>query len=374
MRRYVPVLALSTILFLGACGGQVDAPVAGPPPAASTLPLLGAGPHVGLIYSAPAPAAQPTLDAAFNLAINNGLRGYELSIPWSRLEQVAGVIDTAYLNNLLSNVSNAGLVPYLVIPTVDTNQLALPTDLVDPGDSTQLAPGLTFDDPAIVNRMHVLLDEVVPRLVAHGGFYLSVGNEVDVWLAANPAAEGHFANFMDDARMHAQSIDTRLAVGATVTYGVIANDLTLLQLLQTASDNMAFTYYPLNPDFTVRNPNQVAGDLATMLAAVAPDPLLLQEVGYPSGYSIPTNGSSEELQRQFVQAIFSALVGQPRIRFCSMLHLADWSSAELDTFQTYYGINDPLFREYLGSLGLREHATGNAKTAWTQFIQGLNSL
>lgn len=367
-------LPLVCLLIGPGCGHDgADDPATAPDPA--TLPLLAAGQRVGIIYSAPAPAARATLDAAFAECIASGVDSYELAVAWSDLESSPGVVDLATLDGLLTTIQSSGLVPYLVLRTIDTVTLNLPADLADPLDGAAFRTGLGFDHPTVLARFASLLDQLVPLLVQRGGFYLSVGNEVDIWLGSRPAEVAAYATFVRAARDRAHALEPRLAVGATATFAAITDAPSLFAAVHAASDIVALTYYPLAADFSVRSPADVATDVAVMRAAVLPGPLLLQEVGYPAGWTAgATNGSSHELQRQFVENMFIALAGDPTIRFASFLHLADWTDSELDTFEQYYGTSLPLFREYLGTLGLRESADGAAKPAYTEFLDGLDRL
>jgi len=80
------------------------------------------------------------------------------------------------------------------------------------------------------------------------------------------------------------------------------------------------------------------------------------------------------MQRQFVANIFAAISANPRIRFASFWNLADWSEADLDFLESYFGLSDPVFREYLGSLGMRSAADGAAKPAYAEFLARLAEL
>ncbi len=370
-----PILISAVALVVGCSGGSPSPADPRPVPSQpGSLPLLDPGPLMGVIYSQPEPGAEPALDAAFAASQSAGALGYELSIAWHALESSPGVVDLSFAQLLLDTLEASGMTPYLVLTTIDTVQLSVPPDLQDPGDSTELAPGLAWDDPAMLGRFEMLLDGLVPLLVAKGGFYLSVGNEVDAWLGARLGQVSSYSNFVDHARSYAQAIEPGLAIGVTATFDVVANQPLLLDQLQSVSDRVAFTYYPLNGDFSVRPPAEVAADLALLRAANGPGPMLLQEVGYPAGLtSGPTNGSSEAAQRAFVENVFAYLQTDPDLRFVSFLHLADWTAADLDLFETYYGISDPAFREFLGTLGMHQQ-DGTARLAWAAYLAGLNDL
>jgi hypothetical protein len=114
--------------------------------------------------------------------------------------------------------------------------------------------------------------------------------------------------------------------------------------------------------------------LAQLVSASAGQFILLQEAGYPSGYlPSPGNGSSVTKQQQFVQNIFSALTAQTSIRFCSFMQMADYTAAEVATFESYYGISHPEFVEYLSTLGFVDD-TGVAKAAFQALLTGLAAV
>ncbi|MEL7484199.1 MAG: hypothetical protein AAFN41_07575, partial [Planctomycetota bacterium] len=84
-------------------------------------------------------------------------------------------------------------------------------------------------------------------------------------------------------------------------------------------------------------------------------PIVLQEAGVPGA---PADGSpsvigaSDELQRQWVEAVYREVRERESIRFVSWLHLSDWPADVIDFFQQYYGLSDPDFVEFLSGLGL----------------------
>jgi hypothetical protein len=369
-----PILLVLLLALAAGCGGGGGS--GSPPPAvnAGTLPLMGEPRLVGVVYSAPAPAAAAVLNADFASCITAGANTYELAVTWASLEPTPGTIDTSSLSTLLTTVKESRLVPYLVIKTIDTNQLTLPADLMDAGDSTKLSGSLQFDSPQVLARFAALMDAVTPLLVGQGGFYLAVGNEVDVWLGANSSAQSAYLTFISQARARVHLNDARLAVGATCTFGVVSAAPALLSSVLNVSDAASFTYYPLNPDFSVRDPSVVSADLAALVGAAAGKEVLLQEVGYPAGYlPTPGNGSSVTKQQQFVANVFASLTAQTAIRYCSFMQMADYTPAEVSTYSAYYGISQPLFVEYLSTLGLID-SNGVSKAAFAALLTGLASV
>ena len=331
-------------VFLSACGGGGDGNGT-PTVDAGTLPLMGASLRVGVVYSAPEPEVKATMDAAFAECIAAGADTYELSMMWQDLEATPGIVDTSALEAYLATIVSSGLRPYLVIKTIDTNRLTLPSDLMYSGDPKRFAAGLSFDSAVVLHRFAAVLDKVVPLLVRYDGFYLAVGNESDIWLSGNSAEKPRFITFVQQARSRAHLLNQRLAIGANCTYQVAMTDPAFLADLLAVSDAASFTYYPMNADFTVRDSALVEGDLAALVAAAAGKAVLLQEAGYPSGYNPgPNNGSTMIKQKEFVGHVFAALLAQPKIRYCSFNFMNDYTAAEVAFYQAYYGDSNRFHR------------------------------
>ena len=93
----------------------------------------------------------------------------------------------------------------------------------------------------------------------------------------------------------------------------------------------------------------------------------LKEVGYPS--SVFT-ASSEETQARFVSQLFAAWDQHAdQIEFVGYFQLTDFSPSTVDYYVGYYGYDVPIFRAFLGTLGLRTWAgSGSHKLAWDQFV------
>jgi hypothetical protein len=338
------------------------------------LPLLGAGTYVAVSYSDPTPEAAAIVDQAFGELISAGVNAYELNLTWADLEPSPGVIDTMFLRDLLNTLQSADLTPYFVVKTIDSVRLRLPSDLIDAGDSRKLADNRHFNDPVILDRLQAMLEQVVPVLMDFGGFFIALGNEIDPWLMANPEEVQPFLEFVQAGRTYIQSIAPQMGVGVNLTYEGVLNGFSATTQFLTLSDAASFSYYPLNADFTPKDPRVVSNDMATMVQLAGALPVLIQETGYPSGYlPTPRNNSSTEKQRQFVENLFSALRTYPQIRVVSYQHLADWQASECAAFSDYYGTSVPTFQEYLCTLGLLQD-TGETKSAYTEFLSGLRQL
>ena len=149
------------------------------------LPLLGAGPHVGVVVDSSANATvEAEVQAAFAAARAAGADLYQIGLTWASLENASGVIDVSSLTEYLDDCAAMGLAPLVHLGVVDTDILSVPADLADPGDPARLAGGMTFASQPFVARYERLLAAAVPLVVARGGFYVGFANEVDVYLAS----------------------------------------------------------------------------------------------------------------------------------------------------------------------------------------------
>lgn len=139
------------------------------------------------------------------------------------------------------------------------------------------------------------------------------------------------------------------------------------------SDLIVANHYPINANFTVQSPTQVAADLSSLVSAVsahhAAKPIYLQEFGLPSGAT--HTASSDERQRLTMQALFSAWdTHASRIVGIAILRLHDTTVGASDQTATNYGYPPGhalrnAFSEYIRTLGLRSNSNV-AKPAWTE--------
>jgi hypothetical protein len=359
MRALVILMLFAVILASSGLAQSQDDP----------LPMLDPGLHVGIVNADPAPEAKAKIDAAYGEVLAAGMDAIVISFFWSDLEPSPGVYDTSVLEGYLAITDIFDTNVYFTVRTIDTVKVNGPSDLVTA--SGELADGRHFDDPVILERFNALLDVLVPLLAAHNGFFIAVGNEIDGWLPSHPDEIGPFVTFVSAARERVKSIAPEMGVGAAIMYSGVRTELPLVEQILAVSDAAAFTYYPLNGDFTVMEPDVVFDDFAHMVEAAGDLPVLLQEVGYPSGYVTgPSNDSSGEKQKTFVENVFKALDQHPEIRFMSYFMMSDWPGETCDELTGYYGLSVPRFHEYLCSLGIRDY-NGDAKPAYAAFLGGL---
>jgi hypothetical protein len=111
------------------------------------------------------------------------------------------------------------------------------------------------------------------------------------------------------------------------------------------------TYYPLEPDFSVREPTAVHDDFQTLTNTFPNQPIHLLEVGYPSGED---NDSSYAKQAAFIHELFlawDAHAGQ--IPLINYTWQTEMSPESVEWMTDYYHFDDPGFVSYLATLGLR---------------------
>jgi hypothetical protein len=137
-----------------------------------------------------------------------------------------------------------------------------------------------------------------------------------------------------------------------------------LPLVSTAA---MVTWYPVDAAFRARNPEQsVAGDLALMVDALPGRTIHLTEVGYPSSASC---AGGEAAQARFVRAFFAGWDRHAdRITHAYWTWMTDVSDEVVKQARDYYGVAEPCFAEYIGTLGL-ETKDLEPKAGWAAFAE-----
>ena len=131
--------------------------------------------------------------------------------------------------------------------------------------------------------------------------------------------------------------------------------------LNSVTDVVLTTYYPLGSGFTIESPSTVAGVFADVTARYAQRTIAFAEIGSSSTSQC---GSSEALQADFVTEAFKAWDRHAdQVELLEFVWMHDISSAQLSVYEQYYGVSDPCFLEYLATLGLKS-PEGVDKPAW----------
>ena len=281
---------------------------------------------------------------AFVMGQSVGMQATNISLQWDELEPSPGEYTDpdAWLQNANEFFPTQNIAISLMIGFIDTNNLRLPDYLANK----------PFDDPEVIERFKRLLDYVfakIPRLELTS---LSIGNEIDGYLGTDEKLWQHYTNFFREVAAYAKTRRTNLVVGSKLGFGGLTTTAyELSRELVAASDAVMLTYYPLKPDFTVKNPDVVFDDFGSLVELFPNKPIYILEAGYPSSTLLD---SSEEKQAAFVQNVFRAWDEHAaRIKLIDFLWLHDIAPELVDELGNYYGLNDEKFQAYLATLGLR---------------------
>ena len=297
------------------------------------------------------------------------MESIHLAIDWSNLETDSGVYDPEFVNLL-------DIADYL-FPLYSTEmelQLSVTNTVVKTVPDDLMV--IDFDDPELISRFKIALDTVLTHLSTVELSALNIGNESDVLFGNDPVQYAKFKTFLDEVRVYAklkylELYDKELNVGTTLTlYGM--TDPIKSPLCQSLNENMdiiAVTYYPLNPDFSMKSPYAIEPDFDHLVAIYndPTKPIYFVECGYSSS---AVCSSSEILQAQFFSEVFRVWDKYyDNIKYLSVFKTTDWSFDQITFLSEYYGIDDPLFLEFLRTLGVRTwNGDGTNKLAY-EFIK-----
>lgn len=354
--------------------------------AATSLPLLAPGKHISLIkgFNGPQPDTDAAMEARWNEALTKGMEVGRIQVSWSELEPQKDQYDKQFLEQRLVAMQADGLQPFVLITTIDSEGFTLPQDLVNPNSSAFLADDINLDDPDVLRRFNKLLDWVVPMIVSHGGWVLSVGNEPGNFLDDYPSAEQSFIDFLVNARDHSHSINPNLAITMTLAYSNIEKGETFHSSLLEQSDVTSFNYYAFDTHFFFENdPTRVNQELDQMLDAADDKYLILQELGAASGFEHAPSLMNASLagQQQFFETVFAKMATEPRFKVAVVFQLVDWNPELVDSFYINSFIQaglpqDPIerFAESLETTGLTRREDFSSKPAWTTVIDQIEKF
>ena len=190
---------------------------------------------------------------------------------------------------------------------------------------------------------------------------VSLGNEPDVWLEQNPTQVEPYLRFLGAVADRVREQRPGLPLTVKVTADAFLSDDPLGQRLLESADIVSVTYYPLDDGFRVLPPDHVHQTFSNLALRAGSRPVHVAEIGYPSSSLC---GSSEVAQTSFLQNGFQAW--DRHVEVIERLHWpwqTDLSSEAAQDYASQFGIADPCFEAFLGSLGLRDHRA-RPKPAW----------
>ena len=281
---------------------------------------------------------------AFAIAKAAGMQSTTLSFNWADLETVLGAYNRKYLDIANRFYPAEKTSVDVVLRPIDTNHVSMPADLL----------GEKFDSPEVISRFERLVDYVLASMPKVTLNSIAIGNEVDVELAGNRASWAEYGRFLNAVIAHVHGRRPGLSVGVVITQsGLTGDQAALAKSLNKKTDVILVTYYPLNPDFTVKDPGVVRRDFDRLTRIYSGKPIVMVEAGYPSSAVCK---SSEARQAEFVDNVFAAWDAHAsQIRSITFSWLYDLPQSTVDMFDKYYGVSTPAFGEFLRTLGLRTY-------------------
>jgi len=349
--RYIPILFLFSTLLTG-CGENEPNPISNEPVPKGDRAM---GIHI-------TQAAGEDYEAAFSAAKSVNMDVINLTFYWNVLQESNTAFNTELLQIVDLFYPTMSTPISLNITPIEAIHRSVPSDLSD----------VAFDDPAMIARFKQLLDTVhhyTPNTDIH---VLLIGNEVDLYFNSHPKEWDGFVTFYEEVVAHAKVLwGDALPLGVELTWGAMLNNFREQgQAINQFSDWVAFTYYPLAADFTMREISEISGDMAQVMELYPNKKIFLEECGYASG---PLCNSSEEMQRLFIEEIFRIWDEyEERLVFIGFLWLSDLSTEEIDPIVQDYGMaahpDIAPFAEYLRTLGLRQY-DGTLKPAYKELVK-----
>ncbi|PJC61813.1 MAG: hypothetical protein CO022_07825 [Flavobacteriales bacterium CG_4_9_14_0_2_um_filter_32_27] len=294
-------------------------------------------------------------DSCFALGVNLGMNSTGIYQNWTAIETSPNTF-----NLTIFDIANYYYPAYnmpidLTIAPIHTNNLEVPSDLTT----------MAFNNPILINRFKTLLDSVkahIPNVILSS---LVIGSEHDVYLGTNATLWSQYTTFYDSVSVYAKTLWPGLKVATELTFTGITTQNAFAQTLNTNSDYIGVSYYPLNNNFTVKPVSTIPTDFATLVGLYTSKPICFYQYGYPSS---ATCNSSETQQAQFIAQTFTTwdtyAINVKKIDF-TWLH--DLDTAAVNFYGTYYGLTDTIFLEFLHTLGLRNwNGKGTDKASFTE--------
>ena len=327
------LLAISLIILSAGCTSDIPTQTLDEQPLEGTTPGLAKGDRLlglGLTEGAVG------FSESFEIAQDLGVQVVELSLAWDDIETAPGNYENEYLD-----IANAFYPPNnvqvsLSINPIDTNNLRLPPDLEDKD----------LDDPEVIARYNKLMDYVFSRTPELDLVSVNIGNEIDGYLGDDQEKWRQYNRFYEETGSHVRSKRPGVNVATKIMFEGIME-------INQHSDVVLVTYYPLNQDFSVKDPDVVHKDFDEITSVYSNSTIYFSEVGYPSSSYL---GSSQEQQSEFITEIFKAWDNHSeQVKSINFIWLHDIPESEVNIYTGYYGLSSHEFSEYLGTLGLKTY-------------------
>ena len=290
-------------------------------------------------------------DESFRTIKDVGAQCIELPLNWDDIEKSPGNYGNKYLAIANMYYPSTHTKVLLTINPIDTNVLHLPKDLI----------GKNFDDPDVIERYNKLMDYVFSQIPDLDLVAISIGNEIDAFLGDDAKKWEQYQTFFKETSNYIRD-KKAVTIGCKTTFDAMTEkNEKEIKLLNKSSDVIMVNYYPLNADFSVKDPLTVQSDIDSVTSLYADKIIYITEAGYPSSSHLK---SDETMQEEFIREIFKAWdTHKAQIKLIDFVWLHDLSTSEVDVFVEYYGVSAVPFKEFLRTLGLRTY-NGKEKQAF----------
>jgi hypothetical protein len=291
---------------------------------------------------------------SIRLMRSTGATQFHYSQQWSTIEPEPGRYETSETSFIVEQAERLRLIYAFKI--IDAGHRTMP----------QAYQSLSWDSPQMVNAIVRAIEAMAPALGERVWSY-SLGNEIDMYFSSRPGEIAAYGRMLEQVKVRVRELHPRASFTTTFQFSAAPLLRSRYAAIVSTLDHVAFTYYPLAANFTVRPPEVFASDLQTMIAAARPLPMTLQEIGYPTAARL---GSSPERQAEFVRLAFEAIraAGTTQVLAVTYLFQADLPEWLVNDLVRAYGVEDENFRAFLSTLGLRDERD-RPKPAWDEFVR-----
>jgi len=290
----------------------------------------------------------------FHMAVDSGTTYTSFLPKWDELESGAGQYRFNDLDQRVNFAEECGVPISLNVRVVDGDHRSIPSAY----------QRWNFDDPRMSRALDGLLRAVGPRVRGRVK-WIALGNEVDHYFDGHRSEIGPYAKLLHNV----MGTIRQQFPGALFTANFSEQRLDQLHdrfaPITSTVDFYSFNYYPVNSDFTVKDPDSIGLTMDRMIKAAEGKPVMFQELGYPSSEILH---SSEEQQARFVANAFEELRrNRGKVVAATFNWMSDLPQEVVDQLGRYYGMaNSDKFKAFLGSIGLFDR-NGRPKRAWTEF-------
>lgn len=316
------------------------------------------GPLIGLQANifANEPLTPKTANAHYQTSLEAGITFQAFDQTWAILEPRPGKYDFDDLDFQVDQAVRSNVPIAYNVRIVDTGHKSVPGFLQHRG----------WRDPQMQERLLALIDSLAPRFRGHLQ-WIMIGNEIEPYFEAHRNEVADYSALFAVAAKRFRELVPGVQVSTTVTFDGLRLLDSLLKPLFDQSDFLSVTYYPMNPDFTFRDPGSAGSDFSRMISAAHGKEVILQEVGYASS---PLNNSSEEKQARFFENVFRQLAAHRGVIVgANFLFMSDFSDTVVADLARYYNLpNAERFKSFLKTLGMFDDK-GRPKKGWEVFRQ-----